>query len=563
LAALLIFTVSAESSRPPEAEGRIALGRLEIASSAYGLHGKTPCIAVELENIAAEPVGELSLDLEVNGETVYAGIPLGGLPRGSTTLRIPWAPPRGVADYELVLRIKYRSRSGEAAVTEAGRVFEDLEIRYDDVYTHPWITRRANDFLQAKYPGGEYAELDLYIDAVAEGSIHEDALGADNDGDDSSERFYRHFYRPTDFLGLQEVPGYPPNIFDCVTNLENSLDWGDGSTAYNEYDWQDALAHYAGGDLWNAYYALGHVAHLIEDLSVPAHTHLDIHAVSLAEEYGDDYEDYCEGLISGGGSLPLPDPGESMIVFEDLASFWNNPGAVFPLNGMARLSYYRNRFPCDLSDEDNPQGVFKDMYPALEYIYDFWAFEYQWDIDSPDLGNWDYSFGSSCPLDYSGSMGDDEWWSVAANYGNPDDADEYYVENTEYVAQIRKSSWDPENSANDTYAANTSGLSQMELLAEDLIPLCIRYVAGLMAFFHDTVNPPPPDPPGGLSITLSEGWITLEWEAVEGADSYRVYSSTNPYGGFAEDLSGIFDGTYWTAPVGAAAFFRVTSVAGE
>jgi hypothetical protein len=60
------------------------------------------------------------------------------------------------------------------------------------------------------------------------------------------------------------------------------------------------------------------------------------------------------------------------------------------------------------------------MYPDLDWVWDFWAFEYQWDIDSPDLGNWDEEFGSSCPASYAGSMGDDlllELWSQLRKSG--------------------------------------------------------------------------------------------------------------------------------------------------
>ncbi len=68
--------------------------------------------------------------------------------------------------------------------------------------------------------------------------------------------------------------------------------------------------------------------------------------------------------------------------------------------------------------------------------------------------------------------------------------------------------------------------------------------------------------PGDLSIEVWSDTVTLSWSAVPDATSYRVYSSTEPYDGYTEDLSGIFAGTTWSAPVGDAfRCYRVTAVA--
>ena len=76
----------------------------------------------------------------------------------------------------------------------------------------------------------------------------------------------------------------------------------------------------------------------------------------------------------------------------------------------------------------------------------------------------------------------------------------------------------------------------------------------------------PPAAPIHLVIVVSNArsivsGVTLTWESVSGVSSYRVYSSTEPDDGFAEDTTGVFDDTSWTAPVpDMNTFYYVTAV---
>lgn len=559
LALLLLSVVNtpvrADNNAP---QALFSLQKPASGGSSYGSEGITPYLVVEIENQSPQYLTDLRLDLLIDGQVIYRSLPLPQLvPFQQSRLQLPWTPAAGRQTFDVEVIVASAARVAETSTSV--RSCLTMTIRFDEIYLHPWLTRRANEFLQSKYPGGEYAELAVYIEAMVEGATHEDALDADNDDDNATQRFNRHFFRPTDASGLQESPGYPPYILECIDSFCNSLDWGNGSQPHNDYDWLDALDHYAVSELWEAYYALGHLLHLVQDLAVPAHTHLDIHAVSINDPVGDDLENYCQAVLAGGGWLPEPDPDAEMILLQNLDSFWDNPGAPFPHSGLTRLSYYRNRYYCDLASHNDASGSFKEMYPDLDWVYDFWAFEYQWDIDSPDVGNWDEDFGNSCPTAYAGSMGDDEFWSCAASYGNPDSWDYVYVENTEEIPQLEKSSWNPDNPAEDQYTSNSSGLTQTELLAQDLIPLGVRYTAGLMKFYYDTTHPPPPAPPL-VAIVHEAGTVTLSWEAVPGATNYRVYSCVTSVGIFLEDLSGTFAGTSWSAPATGARFYRVTAV---
>jgi len=414
---------------------------------------------------------------------------------------------------------------------------EQVIPRHEETTVHTWLTRQANIFLQSKFPGEEYQELVDYIDFIVDGSIHEDAGSVaesgdgneDNDNDPVTERSMRHFYRPTDNSGLKESPGYPWHQFSFHSDYVNSLQWGNGSSPYNEYDWQDAIEHYLNSNKEEAYFALGHVVHLLEDLSVPAHTHLDIHAGAFGLG-GDDFENYCNDLTPDQytSSLPVPQAADSIIYFDDLVSFWDNPGTPFPDCGMANLSYYRNYYQCDLSTET---GRLKEMYPNLYWSW-LWG---QWDINDPDLGNWDENFGTVDPS-FNGSMGDDEWWECTANYNNPDVPGYYYLEWLREVPEIEKSVWDPNDPQNDIYEINSESKSHVEYYADDLIPLCIRYAAGLMKFFYDEINRII-IPPDQIQITVLEDSVHIEWSAVPYAISYNIFSCDEPDGLF------LFEGT--------------------
>jgi hypothetical protein len=58
----------------------------------------------------------------------------------------------------------------------------------------------------------------------------------------------------------------------------SALDWAKegaydpGNKKYNDYDWGDARKHYKNGNKSMAYKCLGHVCHLLQDMSVPGHT---------------------------------------------------------------------------------------------------------------------------------------------------------------------------------------------------------------------------------------------------------------------------------------------------
>jgi uncharacterized protein (TIGR03382 family) len=342
---------------------------------------------------------------------------------------------------------------------------------YDHKHTHRWLTRAAAMHLVRAYPG-QYDELLTYLDAVAEGAEHEDDLILDGDTDPFTMRVMRHFMRPTDGAGL---------TMEGFGTFPSSFEWAMVSTEGNAWDWQDGLDAYRRLEVREAYFVLGHMVHLIQDLTVPAHTHLDVHGPPS----GDDYESYCTSRTPDEftSSLPLPRADAPVPEFADAREAWN---------ATARASYYRNRYSGDLSDDEHPGGVITEMFPAIGYSW----LAGDWSIDEPAVGKLGEGFMEREP-----------------GY--------FYFKATRFPAAIDVGTYDPADPYRRTYAANPEGRPMTELLARDLIPVAVLHSAGLMKLYLDqayaqpTIDPaaddePDAEEPMGCSSTGGAGgWVAL------------------------------------------------------
>ena len=78
----------------------------------------------------------------------------------------------------------------------------------------------------------------------------------------------------------------------------------------------------------------------------------------------------------------------------------------------------------------------------------------------------------------------------------------------------------------------------------------------------DTLPDAPPDPPANLTIEITGTNVILNWDAVIGADSYKVYSSDDPYEAYVNwDFEEEIIGTTWDEPVPETKrFYYVTAV---
>lgn len=157
---------------------------------------------------------------------------------------------------------------------------------YDDKTTHPAITDEIVDFY-ANFNFQFSDELRKYKDDIIQGSIDEDI----------PPRWMNHFYDPIYNRGWK---GYRSSKEWAVSSIIQSSSasssiaslFGDDD---QDYSWERAIKDYVNGNKKRAYYALGHVLHLIEDAFVPDHTRNDTHGYKHIIGFSP-YEDWAKKI---------------------------------------------------------------------------------------------------------------------------------------------------------------------------------------------------------------------------------------------------------------------------
>ncbi len=329
---------------------------------------------------------------------------------------------------------------------------------YDAENTHRWIARESVQLLVDTYPG-EYDELLEHVDAIADGASHEDDVYLDGDDDPQTLRVMRHFYHAPDAQGLtfdgQEFP--------------NSYQWNAIENDQNEWDYHDGLRAFQFGDFEGAYFIAGHTIHLIADLTVPAHTHLDDHGPPT----GDNYEDHCSTRMVSQyeGSLRGPGPGAIIPAFLDLKDAFQKT---------ADASYYRNMYPGNLEGKE-PSGVIAQMFPEMTTAW----ISGNWVID--DIGEEGEGFYEEQP-------------------------GFYYFSNNEAAPLFDIVNYDPSRPLDRDYAAIESNAHMVERMADDLVPVAILHSASVLKMFVDEARSLPrkykdsdlaPDEEGGCNTSSS------------------------------------------------------------
>lgn len=181
---------------------------------------------------------------------------------------------------------------------------------------------------------------------------------------------------------------------------------------------------------------------------------------------------------------------------------------------------------------------------------------YSCNYSFPDLINcilWD---------DLPQEIGDDGFGSVAATYsdvegGTPGDGnintDPLFADPANDNYQITWSNY-PVDDATKSPCIDTGSL-YLPLDPDDTVS-----DMGAYYFQQDAVVSPPV--PLDVMISINTDSVYITWSATRNRNTYKVYSSSNPYDGFEEDLSGTFDGNSWTAPFPSGddkKFYYVTS----
>lgn len=167
---------------------------------------------------------------------------------------------------------------------------------YDNLMTHPSLT----DNIARIYNADNSQKLTSQeINWLKQGSIEED----------KAPRWMNHFYNPARNEGLW--------------SFSSAKDWSQSPNLQKIYfkslgdqSWQKAIDSYTSGDKKEAFIALGHVLHLLEDMTVPAHSRLDAHP-SYQE-----YEDLLKTNIGSRVDLLLAQSGTDIHLSGDPYEKW-------------------------------------------------------------------------------------------------------------------------------------------------------------------------------------------------------------------------------------------------
>ena len=329
-------------------------------------------------------------------------------------------------------------------------------------------------------------------------------------------------------------------------------------------NWNESVARYERGELREAYLLLGHVFHLMQDMTSPAHVHNDPHGKARFQggdgdcywqQDADDFEnwgwcpedenvaayqhifDYLEqhGVTGPDGTnlkAPMRDGLNSM--FGGRPQFaerqpTENPARVY-VRRVAEVTFGFTTFEVKLRDEElgsdpQPASELKSMFPGLrEAGNDAFGI----DDDGQDIG---FSDGH-CGRWEAGFDWTEEWWPmehssrwpcVRTTWGNDNTLTLNgfaYIENSGGEGAGSGGTWDsltPQQYFKDLYVArygsssNAAGRTQLRIYGDVLYPTAVAYGAGLLQTFVEEVLDPPVADAGGPYD--SDGCTPIEFDA--------------------------------------------------
>jgi len=233
-------------------------------------------------------------------------------------------------------------------------------LAYDDKTTHPDLTREAITFYELS-TGKKFT--DEQKQWVIQGSIDEDFV----------PRWLNHFYDPIFERGLQTpavgINGYPSKHWARFSSYQSinpgnigNLWSGSGPVIsgswWGDFSYEAAIKDYSKNKEKEAYLALGHVLHLIEDITVPEHTRNDPHPGGDMPSYYEIWtKDNSGGLTQDLGKR-IFNQGNKPVVYSDLESYFNN------------LANYTN------THFFSPRTIQSEIYQKPKIVYEDGTFAY-------------------------------------------------------------------------------------------------------------------------------------------------------------------------------------------
>lgn len=211
----------------------------------------------------------------------------------------------------------------------ASILFLGNSLAYDDKTTHPDLTREIISFYELSI-GKKFT--DEQKQWIIQGSIDEDF----------APRWLNHFYDPIFERGLQTptvgVNGYLAKSWAQYSSYQTinpanigNLWTGNGPVIsgswHGDFSYETAIKDYSKNKEKEAYLALGHVLHLVEDITVPEHTRNDIHPGGNMPSYYENWtKNNSSGLTQDLGKR-IFDSGRKLVIYSDLESYFNNLAA--------------------------------------------------------------------------------------------------------------------------------------------------------------------------------------------------------------------------------------------
>lgn len=166
-------------------------------------------------------------------------------------------------------------------------------LNYSAHTTHPALTNEMVTLFNHYYPQLAFSESER--DLINEGSSEED---------NPVIRVVNHFYDPIHNSGLAEFGGVNAKLWAQNTRMQAGLGnlAGVGITqdlfsAASDYSWERGIYDFIYGDKDRSLRNLGHILHLIEDMSVPDHTRDDAHPPAF--DWGSPYEAWTSRFTPG------------------------------------------------------------------------------------------------------------------------------------------------------------------------------------------------------------------------------------------------------------------------
>ena len=277
--------------------------------------GTKVTITIEVANAATQPTGPLALDLLLQNCLLLSSQPIALVAGGSSTLYFNFDIPFhavGPNDPAPLYLLSFRLREeGIERYIQHDRL--DLHLVFDrgsgnftcldnavaakhkvGTPVHQWIANEGYIFFESRIEG---ADISGYIGTISDShGDNRDTFLEGTAAEDKDDRpplyqecsvpaywdcsYFRHFCAGAD--GQEIYQGY--DSIPWFRDYDSALEQAENIWPYaiDEYPNNKALA----------FYYLGHVAHLVADMTVPAHTHNDPHA-----QITGDYDYYEENMV--------------------------------------------------------------------------------------------------------------------------------------------------------------------------------------------------------------------------------------------------------------------------